>query len=189
MRKSPVFLQNYSVQQKIRAWHEQLHEQRGHGRRALLRRCVTPQDILMQPPFYALYVELYPLIERSILRDHEDGLLAMAAITGLLAHIKVDTVGAGFASQLKSNMSELRFGQLQKSRDWDEFYRHLRRAVQLLEKNVDIIALADGILHWAKDRIQRDQFIDAKPADKLLIRWAMQYFGDSSDEKDTGSNE
>ena len=119
-----------------------------------------------------------------------------AAVAGVLSHIKADrqiaSKGyqpkdkkkprriASFAEQLatplegkKSPMSELRFQQLQKSRTTDDFYRHIIRAIRLLDGKVNIVSLADDILHWHWEFNNQP---DRNPANRLAVRWATDYF-------------
>lgn len=70
-------------------------------------------------------------------------------------------------------MSELRFQQLQKSRDPEEFFRRLLRAIKLAECRINIISLAESILHWM------DEYrfgIDREPQKRLAVRWGTEYY-------------
>lgn len=112
-------------------------------------------------------------------------------MAGLLAYIKKDDPKHSFAAQLhgveqensQPIVSELRFGQLQKSHSWDEFYRLLRRSVQVLRGQANIISLADSILHWAYDLDEKTNYLNSKPAERLMVRWAMDYFNPNSFKK------
>jgi CRISPR system Cascade subunit CasB len=168
----------------IRKWYAELHEQSGHRWRAMLRRSTTPQETLLLSPFYDFYSKLIPELKNIYLKNDVNKLLAIAAIAGLLAHIKEDDSSSSFASQLggassensQATVSELRFNKLQKSQCWDEFYRRLRRSVQLLRGKVNIISLSDGILHWAHDLDEGKYRINPTPDEQLLVRWAIEYF-------------
>jgi len=70
-------------------------------------------------------------------------------------------------------MSELRFQQLQKSPTTDDFYRRIIRAIRLLDGNVNILSLANDIIHWHKEF---EHQLDRHPANRLAIRWATDYF-------------
>jgi CRISPR system Cascade subunit CasB len=181
--KKLIFLKKCS--QELIAWHHQLHNDKYRSHRALLRRCATPQEVLMEAPFYDLYALLQPKLEKICLeKDLEDhGLMAIATIAGLLAHVKKhDENKKSFASQLgegkdKPVLSEFRFKQLQKSRNWEEFYRRLRRAIGMLkDANTNIVSLSDDILHWAKDLTQESRGLNSRPERCLKISWAMDYF-------------
>ena len=73
----------------------------------------------------------------------------------------------------KPPMSELRFQQLQKSRSTADFYRHILRAIRLLDGKVNIPSLANDIIHWHHEF---DNQIDRKPSSRLAVRWATDYF-------------
>ena len=70
-------------------------------------------------------------------------------------------------------MSELRFQQLQKSRTTDDFYRRVLRAIRLLDGKVNILSLANDIIHWHREF---DNQIDRKPSNRLSVCWATAYF-------------
>ena len=70
-------------------------------------------------------------------------------------------------------MSELRFQQLQKSRDADEFFIRMTRALAMLDGHVNLLSLADGILHWLKEQRQS---VDKNPHKRLAVRWASDYY-------------
>lgn len=174
--------------QELIDWHRQLHDDKYRSHRALLRRCATPQEVLLEPPFYDLYALLQPKLEKTCLKKDPEGhgLMAIATIAGLLAHIKEDVKEdkpgskISFASQLGGKkgepvLSALRFKQLQKSKDWEDFYRRLRRAIYIL-KVVNIVSLSDDILHWAKDLTQESRGLNSRPGRCLKISWAMDYF-------------
>jgi len=159
-----------AIPERLLGWWKSLDENRGE--RAELRRAQTPLDILPAKAFHWL-CRLLPGWEK---RD----LLALATVAGILSH--VETAGHGsFPRQLgtpkegsdKAIFSELRFQQLLSSKDHDEFYQRLRRAVQLAGGTADICLLADGILHWAKDR--QDASAE-KPSQRFRYTWAKDYF-------------
>lgn len=178
------FLRRGEIQQELRQWHTDLHAARGHGQRAMLRRCTVPREILLLSSFYGFRSQLSSYLSDITLKDDVNRSLAMATIVGLFSHIKNDNASHSFASQLygvsheKSPplVSELRFSQLQKSRDWDEFYRRLRRIIPLLGNQVNLISLADNILHWGYDLENDNDVVHSKPANRLLVCWAKDYF-------------
>ncbi len=160
-----------AIPEQLLKWWESLKDNRGE--RAELRRAENPMEILPAKAFHRL-CRILPVWEK---RD----LLALATVAGMLAHVK--TAGHGpFPRQLgtpkeqggdKALFSELRFQQLLSSKDHDEFYQRLRRAVQLAGGSADICQLADGILHWAKDR--QDASAE-KPSQRFRYTWAKDYF-------------
>lgn len=157
-------------QQALLSWWQDLAEN-NRGERAKLRRCEKPEDILLQPSFYELQ-QLFP----------KTATLPLAAVAGLLAHIKTPTE-LGFPKQLgqqkeqsgKAVFSELRFQQLLASHDIDELYDNLRRAIMQLNRTANIFSLADGVLHWAKEQHDKNQF-DEHPERRFQFTWAKAYF-------------
>jgi len=110
-----------------------------------------------------------------------DRLLTSAMIAAALSHVKEHHGEETFAAQLalpkqggkKARVSELRFQQLQKSRDPEEFFRRLLRAVRLAEFRINIISLTDSILHWMHE--YRFGF-DREPQKRLAVRWGTEYY-------------
>lgn len=158
---------------QLRNWWDALAD--APGERARLRRAERPDDILLTEPFFR-FLRLMPANWTK-----PEHLQASAIVAGTLAHVKEHREGS-FAGQLaarkkggdKSVMSELRFQQLQKSRDPDEFFRRLLRAVQMLEKTVNLYSLADSILLWMKEyRWGADRL----PNNRLAFIWANDYYG------------
>jgi len=155
-------------------WHRWLDDNRGD--RARLRRAIVPEDILLTDAFFHF---LKQMPESS--KHWRKNLLASACVAGALAHVKRHQEGKCFATQLatplegktKAPMSELRFQQLQKSKTLDDFYRRLLRAVQLLDSRVNILSLANDILHWHREFTRT---IDRHPQNRLAVRWANDYF-------------
>jgi len=154
----------------LRQWWEWLDDNRGE--RARLRRCETPEDVLVQSGFHALCRKL-PEWEKS-------DLIGLAAVAGLLSHVAEGT-DIDFAHQLGSSkdggdraaMSEMRFQQLMASENIDELYSRLRRAIQLLKRNGNIISLADGVLHWSRE--QRSIY-NTQPSQRFKYAWSKAYF-------------
>ncbi len=154
----------------LRQWWTWLDDNRGE--RAKLRRCETPEDVLLQSGFHALC--------RKLPEWEKKDLIALAAVAGLLSHVSDDS-GSNFSRQLGSSkdggdravMSELRFQQLMASEDIDEFYSRLRRAIQLLRQKANIISLADGVLHWSRE--QRSIY-NSQPDQRFKYAWSKAYF-------------
>ena len=69
-------------------------------------------------------------------------------------------------------MSELRFQQLQKSPTTNDFYRRIINA-SLLDGNVNIVSLANDIIHWHREF---EHQLDRQPAKQLAVRWTTDYF-------------
>ena len=170
-------------QQALLNWWQALEETKlpngktksNRGERAKLRRCEKPEDILLQSSFYELQQQ-FP----------KTPTLALAAVAGLLAHIKPPSeLKLSFPKQLgqqkeqsgKAVFSELRFQQLLASRDIDELYENLRRAIMQLNRTANILSLADGVLHWAQEQRDKNQF-DERPERRFQFAWAKAYFSE-----------
>lgn len=179
----------YEDIQAIQKWHTWLGKNRGD--RARLRRAESPEDILLTDAFFH-FLQSMPDSEKW-----RKELITSACVAGALSQVKVDKQNnsrihnkkdsdetkrvASFAEQLatplegKGNapMSELRFQQLQKSTSTDDFYRRIVRAIQLLNGQVNIISLANDIIHWHKEFAYQSSY---SPANRLAVRWATDYF-------------
>ena len=172
----------------LQRWHRWLDGNRGD--RARLRRAERPEDVLLTEAFFN-FIKQMPDSWMS-----KNPLFTNAAVAGLLSHVKSDRQAlsrgyqpkynnkpkntASFAEQLatpikgaKPPMRELRFQQLQKSRTTDDFYRHVLRAIRLLDGQVNIPSLANDIIHWHREF---DNQIDRKPSNRLAVRWATDYY-------------
>lgn len=172
----------------LQGWHRRLDDNRGD--RARLRRAERPEDVLLTAAFFN-FMKQMPDNWRS-----KDRLFTNAAVAGLLSHVKSDRQvlsrgyqpkdkdktknTASFAEQLatpakskKPPMSELRFQQLQKSRTTTDFYRRILGAIRLLDAQVNIASLSNDIIHWHREF---DNQINQKPANRLAVRWATEYF-------------
>lgn len=148
------------------------------GDRAVLRRAESPDDALLSPAF-AHFLQKMPMrwIETETIP-----LTDAAMVAAVIARVKehdgsLKSFAAALASAKeggsKAAMSELRFQQLQKSRTPDEFFTRLCRAVDLLGCKVNIISLADDILHW----LNESRFGPAsRPTERLAVRWASDYY-------------
>lgn len=175
--------------QALQRWHEWLDKNRGD--RARLRRAERPEDILLTDAFFH-FLEKMP--NTDLWRKN---MLISASIAGALSQVKNDMQSssriyksedsanskrmASFAEQLatptegksKAPMSELRFQQLQKSKTIENFYRRILRAIRLLDGNVNILSLANDIIHWHREFVHNN---DRNPSNRLAVRWATDYF-------------
>jgi len=158
---------------KLTAWWYSLDDNRGE--RAILRRAETAEDVLLTPAFTSFL---------KIMPDSwcdQQRLFDSAMVAGLLVRVKENNTEMPFARALaspkkggsKAAMSELRFQQLQKSHDPDEFFRRVSRAIDLLNGTVNIPSLADGILHWLQEY---RHCIDKIPSKRLAVCWAIDYY-------------
>jgi len=67
---------------------------------------------------------------------------------------------------------------LQKSRNADEFFLRMIRAIALIDNNVDVVSLADSVLLWLKEQRQAP---DKNPQRRLAVRWAFDYYTNLKD--------
>lgn len=166
-------LKDEDERQALIAWWHWLDDNRGE--RAVLRRAASADDILLTPAF-ARFLAFMP--ERWSTPQY---LFDSAMVAGLLTRVKENEHKNTFAKALalpkqggsKAAMSELRFLQLQKSRDPDEFFLRVSRAIALLGGRVHILSLADGVLHWL---LEHRRVIDREPTKRLAVRWATDYY-------------
>lgn len=171
------FISDQTTRDGLMAWRRSLDDNRGE--RARLRRAESPDDVLLTEAFFNFLKEMP---EKWSEPKH---LPASTLVAAVLAHANTPEKNYqgtdSFAAQLaapkdggdKPRMSELRFQQLQKSHDPTEFFRRLLRAVRMLDRNVNILSLANDILHWMHE-YQRG--IDRKPQDRLAFCWANDYY-------------
>ncbi len=128
---------------ELRAWWNELDERRGD--RAKLRHAKSPTEVMKLTGFHRLRsrvgknVNPYPL----------------AAIAGLLAHVKSDTGGASVGRYLATagsdgldGLSESRFRRLLGLEDRDDLYLQLLRALRQLGHAVPVSAFAESVYRW-----------------------------------------
>lgn len=181
MNQKPIFrfLKTPAINEKLLEWWNWLDKNRGD--RARLRRVENGSDGVFTEAFRHMRTKA-PELE-SLLPERwseNQKLSALAMVAAILAHVKTDMPDCSFAALLatpksgdKPRMSTLRFQQLQKSHDPEEFYRRMLRAVRLLDGNVNIISLADNILHWLDEYYWG---VDRNPQKRLLFCWANDYY-------------
>jgi CRISPR system Cascade subunit CasB len=186
---SEDYFLNSAEKQALQSWHAWLDDNRGD--RARLRRAESPEDILLTDAFFHFLAKMPEQWQQS------KPMLTSASIAGALSQVKTNKQTpsklynskatdapkktASFAEQLatppegksKAPMSELRFQQLQKSPTTDDFYRRIIRAIRLLDGNVNIVSLANDIIHWHREF---EHQLDRQPAKRLAVRWATDYF-------------
>ncbi len=167
-------------------WREDLEENRGD--RARLSRCREPMQVLLHSAYYHL---------KDTLPDWPPNQsLALAAVAGLIANAKkkeTNIPDMSFPQQLgspkseggKALMSETRFRQLIKSRDWQDFYRRMRRAIRMLKSSANILSIADYILQFG---FEQRGYIPHEPSQGFQFRFAEDYF-EASLKKTKGKKE
>lgn len=166
---------------KLISWWETLEENRGE--RAVLRRAASADDVLLTSAF-ARFLKVMP----GWSEDYR--LFDSAMVAGLLARVKThkekirvknheeeNSFAKSLAMEKKGStkpvMSELRFQQLQKSHDADEFYLRMSRALAMLGGETNLLSLADDVLLWSKEQRQS---VDKNPHKRLAVRWATDYY-------------
>lgn len=168
-----ICLKDENERNNLLAWWHSLDEKRGD--RAHLRRAEKPDDVLLSESFFH-FLQRMPEEWAKTKR-----LESSAIVAATLVHVKNTPFEKSFAAQMGSRkegtdsprVSELRFEQLQKSRDSEEFFRRLRRAVKLLDGNVNVLSLADSILHWM---MEKRKGINKEPLNRLAVSWATDYY-------------
>ena len=167
-----------SEQKMIQYWHTRLDKNRGD--RARLRRAERAEDVLLSNAFFTFHGQMPDFFPEKLFEKQK--IFTGAAVAGLLSHVKEHKQSGSFAQQLatpvagKSGtppMSELRFQKLLRSRNTDDFYLRIIRAIRLLDGKVNIISLANDILHWHREFNNQP---DRNPANRLAVRWATDYF-------------
>ena len=144
-------------------WWEGLEDDRAS--RAVLRRASSITAVSLTPPYQRLYQRLltvgWPEKTAPYQNDH------LAAVAGLLAHIKQNDGRAPAKAMSQKDpgqdrppVSELRFMRLLESPDLDALFTGLRRALPLAKHSVDVLALANDVVHWG---------------DAVKKRWAYSY--------------
>ncbi|MGD9777683.1 MAG: type I-E CRISPR-associated protein Cse2/CasB [Methanosarcina sp.] len=126
-------------------WRKNLDERRGE--RADLRHCHNINEVAFTSSFHHLRREL-----NKFRINHE----ALAAIAGVLSHVKVNDTNSRLPAQMatpklggkKASVSDLRFRRLLTIEDRNELFTTMIRIVRLLEGRVNIFDLAYGIYWW-----------------------------------------
>lgn len=126
---------------------------------ARLKRCGTALEAASEPAVGKLLAELFPHASRE---TRIAMLPRVAALAAVLAHVRDDDAGSGFAKTLGNPrgddgstplLSPVRFKRLQATRDTDETLTSFRRAVLLLGKTADVQDLARILLAWDDDAL------------------------------------
>ncbi|WP_257279965.1 type I-E CRISPR-associated protein Cse2/CasB [Endozoicomonas sp. ISHI1] len=174
---------NEQDQKALLSWWESLPNNRGE--RAQLRRVSSSDDILLTSAF-AHFLRQMPGYWGVRPGERGINLADAAMVAAVLARVKEHNENNSFATSLampkekggKAAMSELRFQQLQKSRTEQEFFTRICRVVNLLGGKVNILSLADSILHWLSEFWLAPA---SRPQDRLAVIWASEYYGEFKD--------
>jgi CRISPR system Cascade subunit CasB len=160
----------------------------GRGDRAQLKRCTSIEELETESAANLLVTHLsqdawvkHPRL-KPWLKEHDYG--ALFLIAGVLTHVKNNSgngkslawrVGnANISKGTPVPMSELRFRRLLRARDIEDFYRQVRRAVQLANGDVDAAVLADDLLAWCYEESLKTR--ESRPSNSLKFRWARDYY-------------
>jgi len=158
------------------------------GVRAELSRATFLEEVALNSEFFIVKEFFDDAIRESEYKKFS--LETVAVITALFAIIRTNDEQNGFIQKLaktkdgkvvrtaKDNavFSELRFKKLLSSYNWEEFYTNIRRSIQILDKTVNPIAVADTVLLWSYDfdRIQKGEYIEPGKSAKFKI--AQMYY-------------
>jgi CRISPR system Cascade subunit CasB len=133
------------------------HEASRKGELAALRRCKNLEEIFFTPQYQNLYHQA-----AAAGWDNQE---AMAAIAGILAHVKNDpkpeakTVAEHFARIREGGdspiVSEARFIRLVKLKTHAELFPALLRLIQLADKSAPLPDLIRGV-YWWSDKTRRN---------------------------------
>ncbi len=169
------FLNSAEIRKLLHGWWASLEKNRGD--RARLRRAERPEDVLLSPAFFH-FLQQMPETWAT-----PENLLSSAIVAAALSHVKEpQDDGKSFVTRLASpkkagdktpRMSELRFQRLQKSRNPEEFFMRLQRAIRLSEGKADVLSLSENILHWMSEY---NSGPDREPQKRLAVIWATDYY-------------
>jgi len=147
-------------------WWEGLDED--HASRAILRRCATLDEVSLSVAYQQFYRYMlscgWPAEAVAWQNDR------LAAIAGLLAHIKTEDTRRLPSSMWdqkaeKPIVSELRFRDLLKIQDIDDLFVSLRRILPLLDCSANIFELAHDVYNWD----------NPNPSLNIPKQWAYSY--------------
>lgn len=168
---------DHEVQKELFTWWAGLEEHH-RGDRAELRRCGTPDEVLLTEAYHRARRKLADA-GLNVRHNHAE----LATVIGLLAHVRTHaplkmgkSLGAQMASSaVKSDgeaksesaaVSGLRFRRLLQVDSRDTLYRRLMAVVRLLNQSVDVNLLAKDAYYWSADT-----------DNPVRQRWAMDYYG------------
>lgn len=165
---------------EIYRWWKHLHHEEAPGpvraQRAALRRCHDLSAVTMTEGYQRLYRKLADgQPEASTTRNTSQN-LRLAAIVGLLAHVKDDAQGDSLAKDMSNSdnaesegrapVSPLRFRRLLDSPDVDALFVGVRRVLPLTGFKVSVNPLISDIFYWGDDVKKRWAYGYRWPDDK-----------------------
>ena len=151
----------------LRAWWEALQSEKANGQaradRAALRRAGDLNAVACTSAYQRLYRRLVAARGGTDWPSFQQDRLA--AVVGLLAHIKTNTEASlpqamSTDSGQENPVSALRFRRLLESSDTDALFSGLRRSLPLIKGGVSVRSVANDVFGWGP-RIQK--------------RWAYDY--------------
>ncbi len=185
----PARFHDGQVQKMLLEWWRELTENRSEGadprpnrrgERAELRRCRTPDEVLLTEAYHRARGKF---TARNIRFSDKQ----LGAVVGLLAHVKdhqpvqrYESLGVQMASSRKNSdgarLSGLRFRRLLQIDEDDKFYEALRRVVRLLDGKVDVNQLAKDVFYYLADDPE------GKLRTNVRKNWARDYYETAPDE-------
>ncbi|MBN8438525.1 MAG: type I-E CRISPR-associated protein Cse2/CasB [Candidatus Accumulibacter sp.] len=127
-------------------WWKGLDEDRAS--RAVLRRASSPTEVALTPAYQRLCRRLGALNWTERQQDQ------FAVVVGVLVHIKTndarppaEAMSQRILAEDRPPVSELRFMRLLDAPDSEALFSGVRRVLPLI-RSVDVIALANDLMHW-----------------------------------------
>ncbi|WP_127476009.1 type I-E CRISPR-associated protein Cse2/CasB [Sulfurivermis fontis] len=147
----------------VAGWWEGL--QQDSGGRAQLRRCKSPDEVMLEPAFHRLLNRMRGLLESDGNMPVDESYRRLAAVAGLLSHVKKPDNKALAERMAESKggrprFSSLRFRRLMKE-SFDDLYPAMIRVIRQLDKTASLSDLANSVFYWG-DKVRKD--------------WALAYF-------------
>lgn len=152
----------------VAGWWEGL--QQNNGGRAQLRRCKSPEEVMLEPAFHRLLNRMRGLLESDSSLPQEETYRRLAAVAGLLSHVRVRD-NKSLAERMadsqggRPRFSSLRFRRLMKE-SFDDLYPAMIRVIRQLDKTASLNDLANSVFYWD----------DKYRGVKVRKDWALAYF-------------
>lgn len=155
------------LMENIKLWHMKLCKNKYACAR--LRRCESPEKVMIHKEMY----DLLNIMPKYISPE------AVATIAGILAHVNLcgeGKLGEKLGSKKNGQVifSESRFKKLLSCKEWNEFYTALRRAILILNRNVELLSVVEAIILWDEDKKGKLK----EPSKKLFFKLANEYYYD-----------
>ena len=162
------FKRDQSLCQELVEWHKSL--QKNKGMHAHFRRAKSVDEIIFIPSFHTTCQKFHRWF------DSEKEQKCLAAILGLISHVKEHQGGQSLAASMAMDagerplVSELRFKRLLQL-DRNSLYTPMVRILKHLNSktNINICDLAESIYYWGDDQKRK---------------WAFAYFPKIKDRKE-----